>query len=71
VSSAGIRVLTGILVCRSEEGTGQTDRQTDRQNCVMTAALFVLVVRCCQSHIKKEMAKTRNVAHMGKMGKVL
>jgi hypothetical protein len=53
----------------------------DRQSCVM-AALFVLVVRCYQSDLKKEDGKGEKrsthgkdgestVAHMGKMGKVL
>ena len=63
VPSTGIRVLMGILVCRSEEGTWQTDRQ----NCVM-AALFVLVVRCYQSDIKKEDGKDEECSTHGKDG---
>lgn len=34
------------------------------------ASVFVIVVIYCQGDLKKEDGWTRNVAHMGKMGKV-
>jgi hypothetical protein len=49
--------------------------QDSGQNCVMghivMAVRVVLVVRYYQSDLRRRMAWARNVAHMGKMGKVL